>query len=147
MCAAAVGLGIGQVNVYRRREDLFAITARCNLDLTREEPLAARRGDVRSTDDLGSVIGGDDVDVVILCPPPFLHLDQASAALAVGHHVVCEKPLVGSRRDAGLTGELFTVTVAFAWTRVPTATPCRGVAAGRPSPAARASATAGTGST
>ena len=44
-------------------------------------------------------IARDDVDIVDLCTPPSLHLEQITAALAAGKHVVCEKPLVASLRD------------------------------------------------
>jgi predicted dehydrogenase len=172
---AVVGLGIGQAHVYgfRRRKDLFAVTALCDTDPEKLAPMAERLGDVRVTTDLDEIVGADDVDVISLCTPPFLHLEQATAALEGGHHVVCEKPLVGSLRDldqllateaaqrsrvvgddlgpprlmpvfqyrygrglqklralvdAGLTGELFTISMEVAWTRGPDyfAVPWRG---------------------
>jgi predicted dehydrogenase len=54
---------------------------------------AARRfgvPDVGSVDDL---LARDDVDIVYIATPPFLHHPQAMAALAAGKHVICEKPL------------------------------------------------------
>ena len=33
------------------------------------------------------------VRAVSICTPPFLHVEQASAALAAGKHVLCEKPV------------------------------------------------------
>ena len=35
----------------------------------------------------------DDVDLVYIATPPFLHHPQAMAALEAGKHVICEKPL------------------------------------------------------
>lgn len=35
----------------------------------------------------------DDIDVVHICTPNFLHFSQAKAVLLAGKHVVCEKPL------------------------------------------------------
>ncbi len=98
---AVVGLGIGQAHVYgfRRRKDLFTVTALCDTDPAKIAPVAARLGAVRTTSDLGEIVGADDVDVVSLCTPPYLHLEQATAVLEGGQHVVCEKPLVGSLRD------------------------------------------------
>ncbi len=40
------------------------------------------------------------VDVVDICSPTHLHLEQARAAAAAGKHVVCEKPLARSVADA-----------------------------------------------
>ena len=98
---AVVGLGIGQAHVYgfRRRKDLFTVTALCDLDPGALAPLAERLPDARTTTALSDVLGAGDVDVVSICTPPFLHLDQASAVLEAGQHVICEKPLVGSLAD------------------------------------------------
>ena len=41
-----------------------------------------------------------DVDVVGICSPTFLHKEMALAAIAAGKHVLCEKPLSLSARDA-----------------------------------------------
>lgn len=40
------------------------------------------------------------VDVVDICSPTHLHLEQTRAAAAAGRHVVCEKPLARSVADA-----------------------------------------------
>ncbi|MGH9134951.1 MAG: Gfo/Idh/MocA family protein [Ilumatobacteraceae bacterium] len=44
--------------------------------------------------DSGALIASPDVDVVHICTPNNLHHDLAAGVLAVGKHVVCEKPLV-----------------------------------------------------
>jgi predicted dehydrogenase len=54
---------------------------------------AAARFGVENTDDLGAFLGRDDVDVVYIATPPFLHHAQALAALEAGKHVIVEKPL------------------------------------------------------
>ncbi len=38
----------------------------------------------------------DGIDIIDICTPPGIHLEQVLAALAAGKHVVCEKPLTGS---------------------------------------------------
>ncbi|HSL57744.1 MAG TPA: Gfo/Idh/MocA family oxidoreductase, partial [Acidimicrobiales bacterium] len=48
---------------------------------------------------LEAVLARDDIDVVSLCTPPWLHLDQALAVLASGRDVVVEKPIAGSVAD------------------------------------------------
>lgn len=108
---AVVGLGIGQAHVYgyTRRRDLFDIAALCDADPARAAPLAERLRGVRVESDLAAVADADDIDVVSLCTPPFLHLEQAGALLQAGKHVVCEKPLAGSLRDVD---ELATIEAA-----------------------------------
>ncbi|MGI8793936.1 MAG: Gfo/Idh/MocA family protein [Acidimicrobiales bacterium] len=91
-----VGLGIGQMHVWswRRMKDRFTLAAVSDLDDTKTAEAAERTGaDVCTFEE---IIGRDDIDIVDLCTPPSLHLDQILVALAAGKHVVCEKPLVAS---------------------------------------------------
>ena len=54
---------------------------------------AAARFGVENVEDLGDLLRRDDVDVVYVATPPFLHYPQAMAALEAGKHVIVEKPL------------------------------------------------------
>lgn len=97
---AIVGLGIGLAHVVSFKEvrDRFSIVAVCDQD----DDLARRTAEgLRgvTVDAFDRILERDDVDVISICTPPFLHLDQCLAALAAGKHVICEKPLVGSLRD------------------------------------------------
>ena len=60
------------------------------------EQFAAARG-LTSLDDL---VAADDVDVVHVCTPNAAHFAEATAALAAGKHVICEKPLATGVADA-----------------------------------------------
>ena len=91
-----VGLGIGteHVRAMRRLPERFQVRAVCDPDDTRSTAVAERIGaDVQSLDE---ILRRDDIDVVALCTPPFLHREQIEQALTAGKHCVCEKPLVGS---------------------------------------------------
>lgn len=46
------------------------------------------------------MLADDRVDVVHICSPNHLHVEQALAALEAGKHVVCEKPLAMTSADA-----------------------------------------------
>ena len=97
--AAVVGLGIGTMHVraLRRLPDRFRVVAVCDPDPARCDPVVERIGaDACAFQDL---LERDDVDVIHVCTPPALHLEQCLAALAAGKHVVCEKPLVASLHD------------------------------------------------
>jgi predicted dehydrogenase len=50
--------------------------------------------------DWESFVRRDDIDVVSVASPAELHHDMTLAALAAGKHVLCEKPLAASARDA-----------------------------------------------
>ena len=55
---------------------------------------------VTGTTDPGELIAMENVDVVDVCVPTPFHADLAIAALEAGKHVVCEKPLARTFRDA-----------------------------------------------
>jgi len=100
-----VGLGIGTAHVraLRRLRDRFAVVAVCDPDESRSGPVAERIGaDVVAFEEL---LHRDDVDVVHVCTPPVLHLEQCLAALVAGKGVVCEKPLVASLADVDQLAE------------------------------------------
>lgn len=50
-------------------------------------------GWAESTTDWRAAVARDDIDVVDICVPGYLHEEIALAALAAGKHVLCEKPL------------------------------------------------------
>src|SRR5919199_3222000 len=52
----------------------------------------------------------DDIQVVHICTPNFLHYEQSKAALLAGKHVVCEKPLAKDLHEAKELVELAAQT-------------------------------------
>jgi predicted dehydrogenase len=54
---------------------------------------AARRFGIPDVQEIDALVRRDDVDLVYIATPPFLHHSQALAALEAGKHVICEKPL------------------------------------------------------
>ena len=67
-------------------------------DRGKAERLARSWAFERSSDDWRSLCTDPNIDVVDICTPNHLHKDMALAAIEVGKHVYCEKPLA-------LTGE------------------------------------------
>jgi predicted dehydrogenase len=57
---------------------------------------AAKYGWSESATDWRSVLERDDIDIVDICAPGWLHAEIATAALAAGKHVLVEKPLANS---------------------------------------------------
>ncbi|KAB8141185.1 Gfo/Idh/MocA family oxidoreductase [Chloroflexia bacterium SDU3-3] len=95
---AVVGSGIGQhhIDAYQRLAGDFEVLALCDLDAQRGQAVAASHGIPRLTGDIAELYGMEDIDVIDLCTPPYLHFEQIRRGLAAGKHVICEKPLVGS---------------------------------------------------
>ncbi|MFA4837079.1 MAG: Gfo/Idh/MocA family oxidoreductase, partial [Dehalococcoidia bacterium] len=46
------------------------------------------------------VVERDDLDVIVICTPTYLHARIAIAALNKGVHILCEKPLASKVQDA-----------------------------------------------
>ncbi len=72
----------------------------CGSDLAQAEAFAERWGWQHATADVGAVAADDEIDLVDVTTPNDLHRAHATAALAAGKHVACEKPLAGTRQDA-----------------------------------------------
>jgi predicted dehydrogenase len=54
---------------------------------------AAQRFGVPDIEDVDKLLQRDDIDLVYISTPPFLHYPRALDALKHGKHVICEKPL------------------------------------------------------
>lgn len=47
------------------------------------------------------LLNDDEIDVIDICTPPYLHADMVKRALLAGKHVICEKPLTGYFGEPG----------------------------------------------
>src|SRR6476661_8143646 len=61
---------------------------------------AAKYGWAESSTDWRAVIERDDIQIVDICVPGFMHAEIAVAALAAGKHVLVEKPLANTLAEA-----------------------------------------------
>ena len=97
-----VGAGIGTSHLagFWQLRDRFTVANVCDLNTARAEALAAQYEGVAVTDDLAGVIADPEIDIVDVCLPPHLHFQTCLDALAAGKHVICEKPLVTSLKEA-----------------------------------------------
>lgn len=81
-----------------RRNPLVAITAVAAIDNLQS---FARKWKIpRTYSDYREMFSGEDMDLVSVCLPNFLHHDVVLAAARAGKHVFCEKPLATTGRDA-----------------------------------------------
>jgi predicted dehydrogenase len=88
---------------------------------------ADRLGWTSWTTDWREAVSREDIDVVDICSPGDTHTEIALAALAAGKHVLCEKPLANSVRQAeemaaaadAATGRGVLSMVGFNYRRVP----------------------------
>src|SRR5437660_5758317 len=60
----------------------------------------AQRFGIPDLQDPDTLLTRDDINLVYIATPPFLHHPQAMKALAAGKHVICEKPLALTLQQA-----------------------------------------------
>ncbi len=96
---AGCGIGSTHIRVFKSMPDLFSVSALCDVDVPRAQSVAATEGIEAVTEDFSELCRRDDVDVVDICTPSYLHVSQILHALSRGKQVICEKPVAGSLQD------------------------------------------------
>ena len=105
---AAIGyafMGKAHSNAWRNVASFFDVPAFeqkvvVGRDATQVADAAARYGWAESATDWRSVIERDDIHIVDICAPGWMHAEIAIAALAAGKHVLVEKPLANNLGEA-----------------------------------------------
>ena len=96
MKSAIIGLGvIGKVHYQVLKESGENIVALCDIDAKK---LEAYEG-VKKYADYKEMLDKEDVDVLHVCTPHYLHAEMVIYALEKGVNVLCEKPLCISREQ------------------------------------------------
>jgi predicted dehydrogenase len=103
-----IGAGfIGPAHVEAlRRLPQIEVVALAGSDLERARAKASRLGIERAFGDYRELLTQEAIQVVHVCTPNHLHYPITRAALEAGKHVVCEKPLAVSTREARELAEL-----------------------------------------
>ena len=96
-----VGCGIGRdhVRAYQSLPDQFEVLAICDIAEASARELASTHHIPRISTDLTELCGMDDLDVIDICTPSYLHYYQTQQVLAAGKHAICEKPVAGSIKE------------------------------------------------
>lgn len=99
---AVVGCGIGRshIQAYRELPEQFEVVAVCDIDGAKAKSVAAAFDIPRIVTDLDELCRMDELDVIDICTPSYLHAPQALQVLESGKHAICEKPLAGSLASA-----------------------------------------------
>ena len=78
----------------------------CDANAELAAKLARNWGFARTVADWRAVVDDPEIGIVSVCLPNFLHTEVTQAALRAGKHVLCEKPLALTAREARGTLEL-----------------------------------------
>ncbi|MDF9751468.1 Gfo/Idh/MocA family oxidoreductase [Arthrobacter sp. ES3-54] len=98
-------MGKAHSNAWRNVASYFDVPAFERRVLVGRDPVgvaeaAAKYGWAESATDWRAVIARDDIQIVDICAPGFMHAEIAIAALAAGKHVLVEKPLANTLAEA-----------------------------------------------
>ena len=99
---AVVGVGYWGPNFARIMDELSdaSLVAVCDSDSKRLDRLAATYPQARFTGKVDEIIAAPDIDAVVVATGSDSHYDIASRCLDAGKHVLVEKPLALSSKDA-----------------------------------------------
>jgi predicted dehydrogenase len=93
------GVGRGHIAAFKSLPAQFEVLALCELDGAKGRRLADEFAIPRAVTDVAELYRMEDVAVIDLCTPSYLHYPQTLEALAAGKHVICEKPVAGSLKQ------------------------------------------------
>ncbi len=98
---AVVGCGIGKSHIlaYRALPDQFEVLAICDVDEAKAHQVATDYEIPHVFTDLAELCRVDDVDVIDICTPSYLHYAHTLQVLESGKHAICEKPVAGSLQE------------------------------------------------
>jgi predicted dehydrogenase len=98
---AVVGCGIGRehIRALQTLPEWFEVAAVCDSGAGKAAAAAAEFALPRALTSFDDLCALDDVDIIDICTPSYLHHEHALQALAAGKHVVCEKPVGASLRQ------------------------------------------------
>jgi predicted dehydrogenase len=96
-----VGSGVGQAHVHAFLSfpDLFEVIVMCDVNEANAREIMTKYNIPRFSNSLDELGQMDDLDVIDLCTPSFLHFEQVLQVLAADKYIICEKPVAGSLRE------------------------------------------------
>ncbi|MCI0397022.1 MAG: Gfo/Idh/MocA family oxidoreductase [Chloroflexi bacterium] len=93
------GIGESHIQAFQSLPEQFEVLAICDIDEAKARTLAETYHIPHIVTDLTDLCQMDDLDVIDICTPPYLHYPQARQALAAGKYIILEKPHAGSLQE------------------------------------------------
>ena len=114
------GISEGHGDSFSILDDKVKVMAFTDVDIDRARHRAEQFHAPIATTDYTNLLKRDDIHIISICSPPFLHLQQIEDSLQAGKHVLCEKPVVMSLAELDRVEELVNKTGlcfggAFQW--------------------------------
>jgi ABC-type branched-subunit amino acid transport system substrate-binding protein len=112
-----IGFGfIGAVHARAVRASGGVVSAVAGSSLESAERAVSRLGAGVAAQSPAELIASDDVDIVHICTPNYVHGPLAAHAIKAGKHVICEKPLA---TDVSFADELTRMAEAAGVEAIP----------------------------
>lgn len=91
-----------RVIVEMKEADDYEIAAICSSNLEKASEFIKNNNltQAKAYDNIQNVLKRDDVDIVYIASPPWLHVEQCCQVMNAGKGVLCEKPMTLNYRDA-----------------------------------------------
>ncbi|MCK8059241.1 MULTISPECIES: Gfo/Idh/MocA family protein [unclassified Fusibacter] len=101
-----------------KKLDQVEMVAFCDIDLTKAKQAVKDFGikGAKAYQDFNELLKDESIDTIHVCTPNKSHMEISVAAMVAGKHVMCEKPMAKTAKDARLmleaskkTGKLLTI--------------------------------------
>lgn len=88
------GISEGHGDSFSKLSDKVKVMAFTDVDISRAKLRAKQFQAPIATTDYNSLLQREDIHIISICSPPFLHFQTIKDSLQAGKHVLCEKPVV-----------------------------------------------------
>jgi len=114
------GISEAHGDSFSRLGEQVKVMAFTDVDISRARKRAEQFNAPIATTDYTNLLQRDDIHIISICSPPFLHLQTIMDSLQAGKHVLCEKPVVMNLAELDKVETLLTTTGlcfggAFQW--------------------------------
>jgi len=99
--AGVIGLGVGRYHIRNYSNSRANVLAICDVDQKRLEATKTEFNIPLAFAHVDDMLEVKELDLVSVALPNFLHAAVSIKALEAGKHVLCEKPMSMSAREAG----------------------------------------------
>ena len=91
------GMGTVHYNEYKKIDTAKVVAvADVRADMAKEK---TQKDNVSVYDSMDSLLSNEQIDMIDICTPSYLHAELAIKALEAGKHVICEKPMSINTQD------------------------------------------------
>ena len=88
------GISEGHGDSFLKLGDKVKIMAFTDVEISRAKLRADQFDAPIATTDYTNLLQREDIHIISICSPPFLHFQTIKDSLQAGKHVLCEKPVV-----------------------------------------------------